>query len=403
MIKLREIVLLALMGGFALHWLVDTQFPTTTDHEPPVSSHSALAPVVRAPSPSPPPSPPPALPPPPARMPLDCRPPRTDDLPSLPRAPPIGTWEVPPVQLFNPLPGQPPLVHDPVIRQFRQFVGGMERDSMLDWLGIRTAFHAECTPDQPYNYVDYVPSRFHQCMNHCTAWNAGNESLRGEMPLLDDEYPEYLDLLSSVLRTRDDYVIFELGARFATWAVRGMAAWRQLRGRDKKSFMVALEPDGGYFRTMTHHVAANGFTKRSFLVQGVAKRSASYSIEELALAANVTHISFLDVDIQGAEFGLFLKNPATMAFLNKVCDHVHIGTHQEDHSSLVALFTRAGWIPTVNYKRGTRSECEPPIKNGKLVLQPQCLTETLHGRAYVRDGMVAFLNPRRVDMITISA
>jgi hypothetical protein len=46
---------------------------------------------------------------------------------------------------------------------------------------------------------------------------------------VDEEYPEWVDMLYSVSRVQDDYVIAEFGARYGTWGARGLAAWNQLR------------------------------------------------------------------------------------------------------------------------------------------------------------------------------
>lgn len=41
-----------------------------------------------------------------------------------------------------------------------------------------------------------------------------------------DEYPEYIDMLETVVKAGSHYVIGELGARYGTWGVRGVSAYR---------------------------------------------------------------------------------------------------------------------------------------------------------------------------------
>lgn len=50
--------------------------------------------------------------------------------------------------------------------------------------------------------------------------------IEGYMPLVDDEYPEYIDILETVNRANDFYVFGELGARYGTWGARSVLAHR---------------------------------------------------------------------------------------------------------------------------------------------------------------------------------
>jgi len=125
---------------------------------------------------------------------------------------------------------------------------------------VRTAHPHECRtgPGQLYTYPPFVPSRRYECERYCQGRAAGVTDAIGFVPPIDDEYPEWVDMLASVLRTRDDYVVVELGARYGTWGVRALAAFHQLRGRSARAKFVGVEAWNWYYTWMVNHVAVNG-------------------------------------------------------------------------------------------------------------------------------------------------
>jgi len=119
------------------------------------------------------------------------------------------------------------------------------------------------------------------------------------------------------------------------------------------------------------------------------------SLVHLMTEANVTHIDFLDLDIQGDELA-HLTTPEARAFLDASVAHVHIGTHGEaKHRALRDMFTEMGWIKALDLE--SSGPCD-----STLVLSVQtnkaCWTKTNFGPIYVRDGMLSFLNGKRLGL-----
>ena len=72
----------------------------------------------------------------------------------------------------------------------------------------------------PAGYLKFVPSRRLPCQLHAyrmSSASATAQPVQGYLPLMDDEYPEYVDMLEAVIAAGDHFVIAELGARYATW------------------------------------------------------------------------------------------------------------------------------------------------------------------------------------------
>lgn len=358
------------------------------------------------------PLPPPSPPPPHQRQPLAPYPAKcfvdAMDVPEVaastypPELPVVAesSYGVAPADLFNPLQPYPPRMHHPLVRLFRQYSGPVERDWMTDWLGVRTFFQHECSTRQSFQYVDYVPSRRYQCLRHCQLVNSGQLEASGEMPLFDDEYPEWVDLLASVVRTplNRHYVVFELGARIGTWGVRALAARRQLMGGTlANATFLGLESEAKYVSWMRYHVRANGMEPYSVLVHGAAKRraAAAYSLSELMAQAKVDHVDLLDLDVQGAESGFFARSNVLQQ-LNESVVHVHVGTHSASiHKELRAIFLdRLKWREVLNLPHsGTAHDS---TLRDSLQTNAAAWTRTNYGPVNVRDGMLGYVNPRFV-------
>jgi hypothetical protein len=305
------------------------------------------------------------------------------------------SWLPPPADLFNPLDTWPPRVHHPIVRRFLQYHGPVDREYLTDWLGVRTAFAHECAggPGQAFAYMEYVPSRRFQCERHCRLVADDIRTAPGEMPLFDDEYPEWVDMLASVERTPANYVVVELGARLGTWGVRALAAHQQRWGPGNATFL-GVESEGSYYRAMHHHTRINGFAMQSILIQAFAeKRLAHEGLD--ALLRHVDHVDYLDVDIQSSEGTLFLN--ASRERLRARVGHVHVGTHSPAlHAQMRAFFQHElGWRKLIDLPWNQRGECDRALVNS-IQRDRSCLVQTRMGALYVRDGMLAFANPRLV-------
>jgi hypothetical protein len=99
-------------------------------------------------------------------------------------------------------------------------------------------------------YYDFVPSRRIACDYQKEFFEGGGreEKRRVEgaagarwamleaplefippLPYFDEEYLEYTELITSVMKARDTFTIIELGARWGTWCQRAYAVIKALR------------------------------------------------------------------------------------------------------------------------------------------------------------------------------
>jgi len=75
-------------------------------------------------------------------------------------------------------------------------------------------------------------------------------------PPQDEEYPEWIDVLESVVSARGSYTFIELGAGFARWSVRAAQAVRQYSGLP--FHLVAVEAEPAHFQWLGQHLRDNG-------------------------------------------------------------------------------------------------------------------------------------------------
>jgi len=75
-------------------------------------------------------------------------------------------------------------------------------------------------------------------------------------PLQDEEYPEWIDVLESVVSARGSYTFIELGAGFARWSARAAQAVRQFSGLP--FHLVAVEAEPRHFQWLGEHLRDNG-------------------------------------------------------------------------------------------------------------------------------------------------
>lgn len=312
---------------------------------------------------------------------------------------------------FNPLRPAVTYAHAPVFARFHRWKGAWSPNFVADWLGVQTSIAFDCMGD--YSYNQFVPSRRLPCDAHAAAAanlaaGAAPPPIYGEMPLVDDEYPEYVDMLSAIVHAAERrasepaFVIVELGARYGTWGVRALAAWRAL-GVPGEALFVGVDSLPKYAQWMREHAEKNGVSDSVVVLEGMAAQAANcpaaatcYSLHDVVRAAgNASHIDFLDLDIQGAESDFF-SGADTAALMNRVVAAVHVGTHAADtHKNLRGLFESWGWHMTMDYGgiyHARMLECDSKVAQA-LQTDVSCLTESPWGPIYVRDGLLGFVNP----------
>jgi len=238
------------------------------------------------------------------------------------------------------------------------------------------------------------------------------------LPRFDGEYHEWIDVLEAVADARRRFVMFELGAGFGRWLVRGAAAARQ---RGVRFSLVGVEAEPTHFRWMQQHFRDNGVRRwqcrlvraavaaepgwltfhvgdpaawygqaidanvhpidRPRLKQRLFAPAPSSSRETVPVRAVVLRdllkryrtVDLIDLDVQGVEADVLESAARELATKVK---RVHVGTHSADvEERLRVLFGRLGWLKRNDYP---------------------CLHEadTPYGRIAFQDGVQTWLNPR---------
>ena len=112
--------------------------------------------------------------------------------------------------LENPYEPSRRYMHDEVMYRFGRWEGAVEEGYLTDWLGVRTRYAWDCI--KYGGYYKFVPSRRLECEQHdrlrgeaVHAHVHASMRMPGFLPPVDDEYPEYLDVLKSVVRSKGEH------------------------------------------------------------------------------------------------------------------------------------------------------------------------------------------------------
>ncbi len=299
------------------------------------------------------------------------------------------------------------LTHHDLFAQFPPFQGPADAGMDLDFLGVRTraSWWAPYTPSLPHRYE------------------------RTSYPKFNQQYFEWIDVLTAVREARERFEMMELGAGWAPWVVRGAVALR--RSSNLPCRLVAVEAEPAHFQWVREHLADNGLNPEEhtlleaavgpkdghvhFLtgnpsgwygqamipragepggpprecllkrMKQFARRLLGYRDDVGAEARRVKCISLtrllrdrrrvdlIHADIQGCEADVF---EAAAPALDRKARLVHIGTHsREVEDRLRRLFTSLNWKPRFDYS----SESD---------------TQTPWGVIHFNDGVQSWQNPR---------
>jgi len=127
-------------------------------------------------------------------------------------------------------------LHHPIFDKFQPFSGDVPLGFTHDYIG--SISHQQLFKVAP----PHVP--------HVTA----------DLPPIDEEYFEWIDVLESVFDSGDSYTIFELGAGYGRWSARAAVASRQ-RGI-KNINIVAVEPEPRHFQFLEDHMRHNSISEK---------------------------------------------------------------------------------------------------------------------------------------------
>ena len=299
--------------------------------------------------------------------------------------------------------------HHPVFSAFKPFAGEVPVEFEVDFIGMRTRNGVQPS----------ITSR-------------DTSTVLTSLPPVDEEYFEWIDLLSSVLDAGESYTMIELGAGYGRWAARAAVAARA-RGINRIRLGLA-EAEPAHILWLKQHLTDNGIstgeaaiyesaisdqtgwmefyvgmpndhndlTAQRWYGQSLSQPYERPHIEaqpstELYhgrevityefgwkaikvptvnirdLLSEYDEIDLLDLDIQGAELRVLT---AGAALLDRQVKRLHIGTHSSElETGLRKLLNGRGWIQLRDYAGG----------------QLNC---TAFGNVMFADGVQSWLNPR---------
>jgi len=261
-------------------------------------------------------------------------------------------------------------------------------------------FRPQTGPAQPGLEVDFLGCRTrHEFLPSSLRTGLAQTSY----PPVDEEYPEWIDVLESVAQARDRFVMVELGAGFGRWLMRAARALRQIGGPAFQ--LVAVEAEPRHFGWIAQHFRDNNIDPTAHtLIQAAVSdhpgeamlyverdkdsspaewygqslvrdrdvvrsadgdydgqkatrhrsgwRSVRVPLVTLAqILAPLETVDLIDVDVQGEELNVI--TPAISDLTRKV-RRFHIGTHSRAiEKGLRKLFGAAGWECAWDFRIGT--------------------------------------------------
>jgi FkbM family methyltransferase len=228
-------------------------------------------------------------------------------------------------------------------------------------------------------------------------------------PPVDEEYFEWIALLTSVIHAQHRFVFAELGAGWGRWMVSAAAACRQ---QSVPFSLIGVEPEPSHFDWLRMVLADNdinpeehelflgavGTRDGELILAGPDEPRTAYgnrTIDQQQLASwenikgyifrpvtSVTlealfskhdTIDLVDMDVQGTEGEIVSEG---IDVLNRKVRMIHIGTHSAAvEAELTAVFTAHRWLKAFSFRS-------------------QTTTNTLFGAVTFGDGVQTWVNPR---------
>ena len=206
-----------------------------------------------------------------------------------------------------------------------------------EWLGNARPWSWDCEANTyTAPYAANVPSRAVDCLR-------GDPPRGVDLPTVDEEYFELADAMMAVASAEmgGRFIVVEVGARYAPWAVRAMTAARVL-GRSRSWFAVVVEPEALHVAWLRQHFAMNGFGPETYRVIQAPFDRAPRGVTLNETLRGLEHVDFLDMDAQRGE--MFLVQSAADSDALRRVRRVHIKGHA-DHISehVVGTLERHGF------------------------------------------------------------
>jgi FkbM family methyltransferase len=300
----------------------------------------------------------------------------------------------------------PESAHHPIFERYDRWRGDVPEGFTADLLGVRT---------QMRFYLTRAQQR--------AAQPSHGEVVPG-LPLFNEEYFEWVDVLEAADQAEELFTMVELGAGWGRWLAIGAAAAKR---RGLPVFLVGVEAEPSHYRWLVEHLRENGIPEASARLheaavagqdgsvsfhigdpvawygqaidpystepsavsiagarirslggrrRGVAAGRGKTRVRALSLGTvldGLARIDLIDLDVQGAEAEV-LEGGAID--LDAKVKRVHIGTHSvENEERCRSLFERLGWIKRNDFPSGGVSDTE-------------------YGEISFQDGVQTWLNPR---------
>jgi FkbM family methyltransferase len=229
---------------------------------------------------------------------------------------------------------------------------------------------------------------------------SSTRSVQAGIPVQNEDYFEWIDLLESVVTSAERFRMIELGAGWGKWLTNGACAARQ---RGLGYIVVGVEAEPTHFAWMRRHPIDNDIdpsktqlhnaavaraerevrfhvgdpadwygqkiepdapaepspkrwrrVRRSRAAQPRRRLERLQAITLQSLLVEDEVVDLIDSDVQGAEAEVF---EAAGDRLTDVVRRVHVGTHSDDNEErLRRLFTRLGWESLNDYPHGRSNE-----------------------------------------------
>jgi FkbM family methyltransferase len=271
--------------------------------------------------------------------------------------------------------------HDQIFQRFRCWEGKVPDGFIVNFLGVMTR---ACYWQPNIALADAYPT---------------DRYVRTEYPPFDEEYFEWTDLLEAVIAAQGHFTMLELGGGWGRWTANAAFALRQIN--DLPHTLIAVEAEPTHFQWMVQHLADNSVDPNSLrLIQAAVDRAdgkVGFPVGETAyggpdtwygqsiggqaiveavslgrLLEPLETVDLMDLDIQGAEFGVL---EAAASMLDQKVKRVHVETHSERiDEALRSLFRRLGWKCLHCFVGGTNVDTE-------------------WGVIHFQDGVQSWLNP----------
>ncbi|MGN7829743.1 FkbM family methyltransferase [Agrobacterium radiobacter] len=282
--------------------------------------------------------------------------------------------------------------------------------------------------EEPANeqfWFDYIGTRIDRSFHSVKFDMTGVTKV--PIPIIDEEYFEWVDILQSASEAKGRFVVVELGAGYGRWAARACLAARQRGVADINAILVEAEPV--HAEWSAQHMRNNGIDnfrvfqaaigpsvgKTQFVVEMPDQNAASAPDAWYGQALNWTDeshhrptgrtyqgfdvidngtgwgtinvnvlpleqiingidlVDIIDMDIQGAEGDVV---EASIDLMSDRVKRVHIGTHSHEVEDRIRkVMTEAGWHKVWDFSCGATSI-------------------TPYGAVAFQDGVQSWLNPR---------